>query len=118
MKNNTSLAIARDYHEAWTTKNFGRAIALLAPGLDVEVPINDYPDKESFAEAVVSFGGLVTRVELLSEMAAGDQAMQLYDIDVDALGTLRVVEHFTVAHGRIARLRQIHDTAALREMAR
>jgi ketosteroid isomerase-like protein len=28
---------------------------------------------------------------------------------------MRVVEHFTVADGRIVRLRQIHDTAGLRE---
>lgn len=35
---------------------------------------------------------------------------------VDWLGRMRVVEHFTVADGKIVRLRQIHDTAALRGM--
>jgi hypothetical protein len=109
-----TLAVVRAYHEAWTSKDFDRAAALLAPSLRVEVPINDYPTKESFAEALASFGNLVTDVELLSEMSAGDEAMQLYDIEVEGLGTLRVVEHFTVADGMITRLRQIHDTAALR----
>jgi hypothetical protein len=31
------------------------------------------------------------------------------------LGQLRVAEHFAIAGGKIVRLRQIHDTAALRE---
>ena len=38
--------------------------------------------------------------------------MLLYDMAVDRLGTLRVAEHFTVAGGRIIRIRQVHDTAA------
>jgi ketosteroid isomerase-like protein len=109
-----TLAIVRAYHEGWTSKDFDRATALLAPSLRVEVPINDYPTKESFAEALAAFGSLLTDVELLSEMSAGDEAMQLYDMEIEGLGTLRVVEHFTVADGMITRLRQIHDTAALR----
>jgi ketosteroid isomerase-like protein len=35
-------------------------------------------------------------------------------MEVDGLGKLRVAEHFTVRDGKIARLRQIHDTAAVR----
>lgn len=69
---------------------------------------------ESFAAALVRFGGRVKQVEILSEMAGSDEAMLLYDMDVDGLGSMRVVEHFTVADGKIVRLRQIHDTAALR----
>jgi hypothetical protein len=38
----------------------------------------------------------------------------LYDMDVPGLGTLRVAEHFTVEDDKITRIRQIHDTAALR----
>jgi hypothetical protein len=30
------------------------------------------------------------------------------------MGDLRVAEHFTVINGQITRIRQIHDTAALR----
>lgn len=38
----------------------------------------------------------------------------LYDRDVERLGTMRIAEHFTVVNGKIAHIRQIHDTAALR----
>jgi hypothetical protein len=63
---------------------------------------------------LVGFGGLVTAVELLSELGEGNEAMLLYDVDVNGLGQMRIAEHFTLAEGRIMRIRQIHDTAALR----
>jgi ketosteroid isomerase-like protein len=109
-----TLSVVRRYHDGWTSKNFAQAIGLLAPTLQVEVPINDYPTAESFAEALRGFGALVTRVDVMSEMSKGDEAMLLYDMRVEQLGTLRVVEHFTVADGKITRLRQIHDTATIR----
>ena len=109
-----TLSVVRAYYRGWTSKNFDEAVRLLAPDLKVEVPINDYPTTESFAEALAGFGGLVTGVELLSELGEGNEAMLLYDVDVEGLGKIRIAEHFTVAEGRITRIRQIHDTAALR----
>lgn len=35
-------------------------------------------------------------------------------LDVRGVGKMRVAEHFTVRAGKITRLRQIHDTAAVR----
>lgn len=109
-----TLAIVRRYHHGWTHKDFPAASALLAEDLNVEVPVNAYPTAASFAAALAAFGGLSQRVELLGEYAQGDEAMLLYDMEVQGLGVLRVAEHFTVADGRITRIRQIHDTAALR----
>lgn len=109
-----TLGIVREYHDAWTRKDFDRATALLSSGLDVEVPINDYPTTASFAAAVASFGSIVRNVDLPSAMSEGSEAMLLYDLEAVGLGTMRVAEHFTVKAGRIARIRQIHDTAAVR----
>lgn len=107
-------AIARSYHDAWSTGRFEDAVALLDEELRVEVPVNDYPTRASFAQALTSFGSMVEKVELLSELAGSDEAMLLYDVTVQGLGALRVAEHFTVRDGRIVRLRQIHDTVAIR----
>ena len=57
---------------------------------------------------------MVTRVDLLAAMSADNEAMLLYDLDAERLGTLRVAEHFTVEDGKITRIRQVHDTAAVR----
>jgi ketosteroid isomerase-like protein len=114
MTSHEPLTTARLYHEAWTAKDFVRATALLRDDLAVEVPVNDYPTTASFAAALHAFGSMTRGVELLSAMSAGNEAMLLYDMDVEGLGVMRVAEHFTIRDGKIARLRQIHDTAALR----
>jgi hypothetical protein len=109
-----ALTVARRYHQGWSSGNCEQSIDLLAPTLTVEVPINDYPTADSFAQALRTFGQMVTHVELLSEMATGTEAMILYDMQVRDLGDLRVAEHFTIADGMIVKLRQIHDTAPVR----
>jgi hypothetical protein len=117
MKNSVAedaRSVVDAYHRGWTSKRFDESTRLLAPDLRVEVPINDYPTRESFAQALASFGAMVERVDLLATFAQGDQAMLLYDMDVKGLGKMRVAEHFTVKNGLIERLRQIHDTAAIR----
>jgi uncharacterized protein YndB with AHSA1/START domain/limonene-1,2-epoxide hydrolase len=114
MNTDDAMSVAREYHDAWTANDYERAGSLLADRLAVEVPINEYPTKASFAQALADFGSIVRHVELLSEMAADGEAMLLYDLDADGLGKMRVAEHFTVEGGKITRLRQIHDTAAVR----
>jgi ketosteroid isomerase-like protein len=114
MTDHDALSTARAYHDRWTSGDFDGAAALLAADLAVEVPINEYEGREAFAAAVRGFGSLVARTELLSELGGPDEAMLLYDMEVDGLGEMRVAEHFTVADGRIVRVRQVHDTAALR----
>jgi hypothetical protein len=107
-------AVVQAYHRGWTNKRFDESIRLLAPQLRVETPINEYPTRESFAHALASFGALVDRVELLADLAEGEEAILLYDMVVRGVGTMRIAEHFTVKSGHVARLRQIHDTAAVR----
>jgi hypothetical protein len=114
MSTQDTAGIIRAYHDAWTSQDFARATALLARMLAVEVPVNDYPTTESFAAALRGFGSMVTSVRLLAAMSAGHEAMLLYDADVERLGTLRVAEHFTVDDGKITRIRQVHDTVAVR----
>jgi uncharacterized protein YndB with AHSA1/START domain len=114
MSKSETLNVVDAYHQAWTTKRFDDAIALLSPSLQVEVPINNYATPEAFAEALVRFGGEVASVEILSELAGGDEAMILYDMEVPGLGVIRIVEHFTIGNGKIVRLRQIHDTVPMR----
>jgi SnoaL-like protein len=109
-----ALPVVRRYHQSWTSRNYDQAIDLLAPTLTVEVPINDYPTVDSFAQALRGFGDLVQRIDLLCELSNGPEAMLLYDMQVNRLGRLRVAEHFTVTNGKITRLRQVHDTAPVR----
>src|SRR5260370_6769516 len=90
-----TISVVRAYHRSWTSGKFEEAIRLLASDLQVEVPINEYPTKESFAKALIGFGELVRGVALLAEFAQENEAMLLYDMDVDRLGHKRIAEHFT-----------------------
>lgn len=109
-----ALAVAREYHDAWTSNDFAHARTLLADDLQTEVPLDTYRDAGDFAQALTAFGSMVTGVRLLAEFGANDEAMLLYDLDVTQLGPLRVAEHFTIANGQITRIRHVHDTATLR----
>jgi len=111
----TPLEVARRYHRAWTSRNFDAAGGLLDPKLETDLPLNDYARREDFAAALAGFGALVNRVEVLAEFENGDEALLLYDLEVDGIGPLRVAEHFTVADGRITRIRMVNDTAELRK---
>lgn len=107
-------SLVRRYHDAWTSGAFDQAIACLAADVKVEVPIHEYPTRESFGEALARFGAAVEQVDLLTFCANGCDVVLVYDMRVRGLGSLRVAEHFTVREGRIALLRQVHDTAPIR----
>jgi hypothetical protein len=91
------------------------ARGLLDPKLETDLSLNDYASREDFAAALAGFGALVNGVELLAEFENGDDALLLYDLEVDGVGSLRIAEQFTVVEGRITRIRMVNDTAALRK---
>ena len=96
-----TLAVVRGYHAGWSSGRFADAFAALSEELKIEVPINEYPTKASFTEAVSRFAGAVSTVKLLTEFANDRDAMLLYDMEVRGIGSLRVAEHFTVDKGKI-----------------
>jgi len=111
----TPLEVARRYHRAWTLRNFEGAGRFLAPDLETELPLNQYAGRDDFLGALAGFGEIVDRVELLAEFENGDEALLLYDLEVNGVGSLRIAEQFTVANGQITRIRMVNDTAELRK---
>jgi ketosteroid isomerase-like protein len=114
MNSPEAAAVVRAYYDAWSSKNFTGAAALLDDALRVEGPINEYSTARSFVPALTDFVSAVSAVKVVAAMSDRDEAMMLYDLDVERLGPLRVVEHYTVAEGKITRICQILDTAAVR----
>ncbi len=116
MSDSLALNVARAYHRAWTGGSFEEAAGYLADDLTVEVPINSYPTKASFVEAVRFTRDMTSGIELLSELGGDGEALMLYDMLLP-FGAMRVAEHFSVSDGRIDRIRQVHDTHAIRAAA-
>jgi hypothetical protein len=65
-----ALSVARAYHRAWNSKEFEEAGTYLSEGLQVEVPINSYPTKGSFIEAVRRTREMTSKVEVLAEFGS------------------------------------------------
>jgi limonene-1,2-epoxide hydrolase len=108
-----ALHVVRAYHRAWTTHDFDQAARRLAETLVVEVPINNYASKGDFLAALQMTRQMTSQLDMLAEFGTAGEAMLLYDMQLP-MTDLRVAEHFTVVDGQITRIRQIHDTAALR----
>ena len=53
MSTQDTATVIRAYYDAWTTRNFDRAVSLLGERLTVEVPVNEYPTTASFAAALI-----------------------------------------------------------------
>lgn|SRR5262245_60860241 len=110
----SALAVARAYHRAWTGGDLEEAGRYLADDLQTDVPLNTYGSKADWLEGVRGFRPVISGIDVLAELAGDGDALLLYDLAIEPIGNLRVAEHFTVAGGRITRIRHVHDTAALR----
>jgi hypothetical protein len=108
-----AAAVVHAYYDAWSSKDYPGAAALLDEALKVEGPLNEYSSAQSFVPALEGFVSAVSAAKVVAAMSGHDEAMMLYDLQVEGLGPLRVVEHYTVADGKITRIRQILDTAAV-----
>jgi hypothetical protein len=114
MEKSMPLDVARNYYNSWTSKNFEEAGRYLVEDLRIIVPINHYASKQSFMDAVKYTAGLVTGVEMISSFGDENEAVLIYDMNINSYGKLRVAEHFKVRYGKITQLCQIHDTAPFR----
>ncbi|MEO8889733.1 MAG: hypothetical protein ABI429_10665 [Jatrophihabitantaceae bacterium] len=56
---------------------------------------------------------MASRLEMICEVGSPTDAVLIHDLRLP-IDVLRVAEHFTISHGPITRIRQVHDTAALR----
>ena len=114
MEKQQALNIARNYYNSWTNKNFERAGNYLANNLKVIVPINNYPTKQSFLDAVKFTCNMVLEIELLSEFGNENEAILMYEMTLNGFGKLRIAEHFIIKDNNIIQVCQIHDTAPFR----
>jgi hypothetical protein len=114
MKRSNTAEVVRTFFDAWTSKDFGAAWALLDDSLVVEGPLAQYEDLATFKSALTGFGSLVSAAKLAAFMSDRDEAMLLYDLQVEGLGSLRVFELYTVAEGKIKHIQQVLDTVEVR----
>ncbi|MEV0032781.1 isochorismatase family protein [Nocardia sp. NPDC050793] len=109
----SALSVARAYHLAWTSGDFAAAETLFTGLPRIETPIGTYESAREYLSAMAAWTLDIRAVELIAEHGVDNEAMLLYDVEVNTVDTVRVAEHLTFRSGRIARIRRVHDTALM-----
>ena len=114
---NAVRSTVRDYFESWTRGDMAGARTRLADDLEFRGPIDRFDSADSFVGALAGFAGMLTRVELVQELYADDEAALLYDcVTASPAGTIRTAEFFRLRDGRIASIRLVFDATELRKL--
>jgi ketosteroid isomerase-like protein len=110
-----------DYYASWkdgiSTFDEARVRGVLVEDLDFEGPIaGKRKGAAGFIGGLKRFvEGLRAPIQILQEIASGDQAAVLYDADLPE-GTMRFAEFFHVADGRIQSIKLLYDAAQYRAL--
>jgi hypothetical protein len=113
----SDLNIVREYHDAWTQRDMGKARSCLVDDLDFQGPIDTFASADEFITTLTGFAQMLTCVDLRQEFYTDDAAALLYDCVTDSpAGTIRTAEFFGLRDGKIATIRLVFDATVLREV--
>ena len=115
MNRSNSTEVVRTFFAAWSGKGFDAAWPLIDDSIVVESPLGKHEASATFKSALTGLASQVSAVKLLAAMTGRDEAMRLYDLQIEGLGELRVFELSTVAEGKIKHVQQVYDTVEVRK---
>lgn len=115
MNRSDPIELVRAFFDAWTNKDFSAAWPLIDDSIVVESPLARYEDSATFKSALTGLASQVSAVKLLAAMSSQDEAMMLYDLQIEGLGELRVFELSTVAEDKIKHVQQVYDSVEVRK---
>lgn len=101
----------RDYHHARFRGDIPAAVRTLADTFRFQSPLLTSDSPHGHLGGLEAFLGIVTGVDLLSELYGETEATLVYDVhtSVPTIGTQRTAEHFRLSNGRIDTIRLIFD---------
>ncbi|MFE1408936.1 hypothetical protein ACFW5D_36415 [Streptomyces sp. NPDC058770] len=110
----TTRATVRAYHQARFRGDIPAAVRTLAEPFHFQSPLLTSDSPHHHLSGLDAFLGIVSGVDLISELYGESEAILLYDVhtSVSAIGTQRTAEHFHLTDGRIDTIRLIFDATA------
>lgn len=112
-----SREIVRAYHDAWTGGDIPTAGRSLGENFTTRAPVGSYDSKDAYLAGLTRFRGLVTGLEMISELYGENQATLLYDVHTNTpAGTLRTAEHFKLSDDEIVFTQLIFDATDWKAM--
>jgi len=107
----SALDVALAYHEAWTSKDFERAMSYVAEDIVCDAPAGRIEGAEAYRAFMGPFVQILKRAELIAAFGDDATAVVVYDTDTVPVDGAPAAECVTVADGQIVYSRFIFDRA-------
>ena len=112
-----ALDIALAYHEAWSNKDFERAMTYIADDIVCEAPAGRIEGADAYRAFMGPFVELLERTRMLAAFGDDDTAIVFYDTNTIPVKHAPGAEYVTVADGKIVHSHFIFDRLPFRQAA-
>ena len=104
-----ALEVALAYYDAWTSKDFDRAMMYVADDIVCDAPPGRIEGADAYREFMGPFVQILERAELLAAFGDDETAVVIYDTETLPVPSAPGAECVTVVDGKIARSRFVFD---------
>ena len=112
-----ALDVALAYYEAWTTKDFERAMTYVADDIVCDAPPGRIEGAAAYRAFMGPFVQILERADLIAAYGDDETAVVVYDTKTIPVPSAPGAECVTVEDGRITRSRFIFDRAPFQAAA-
>jgi ketosteroid isomerase-like protein len=105
----SALDVALAYYDAWTSKDFDRAMTYVADDVVCDAPAGRIEGAAAYREFMGPFVRILERAELLAAFGDDETAVVVYDTATSPVPSAPGAECVTVVDGKIARSRFVFD---------
>ena len=107
----TALDVALAYYEAWTSKDFERAMTFIADDIVCDAPAGRIEGSVAYRAFMGPFVQILERAELIAAFGDDETAVVMYDTKTIPVPSAPGAECLTVENGKITRSRFVFDRA-------
>jgi hypothetical protein len=109
--------VVKNYHNAWTGGDLGKARVYLADDLDFKGSIDTFSKADDFIVALTMFQQMIRSVNLIQSFYSESGAALLYDCDtMSPAEVIRTAEFFAIRDDKIKSIRLVFDATELRKL--
>jgi hypothetical protein len=106
-----ALDVALAYYEAWTNKDFERAMTYVADDIVCDAPAGRIEGAAAYREFMGPFVAILEQAELIAAYGDDETAVVMYDTKTIPVASAPGAERYTVENGKIVRSRFVFDSA-------
>lgn len=110
-KNGKALDIALAYFEAWTSKDFERAMSYIADDIVCDAPAGRLEGADAYRAFMGPFVEILESARMIAAFGDDETALVMYDTDTVPVRHAPGAECVTVEDGKITRSHFIFDRA-------